>query len=338
MGMTCLSAGLPAGQHTEGTVPSGTTPIVSPDPVQPLKATQFMEAAIRFIEPLRGTHVYRGIYRDLMEKTGAVTSDYGRWLRGALAYLTSTYCLVGRRVLDFGCGTGELTVLMRTLGYEAYGYDVHERHLGLARILGAENGVPPEAFVLKDDGGEPNPRLPFPDRSFDVITLLSVLEHLSDATLGTLLPELRRICRGVIYVLVPNRMKPADDHTGLRFICWMPRCVAVPYVRLRGHVHGYHISVDGTWDVHYRTFRRVKSIAQRFGFHVDFPPDEYIYPPFQTALTHLTKRVQIVGRTVTVSLPTPWNRLFNRGCPPQGLYPYLNMVWTPAGHGAEPGG
>jgi len=298
-------------------------------PTEPLKAEKFLRAAIEYIEPMRGTHIHQAICRDYMEKTGRTDSSYGSWLSNVLPYLSSRYRLLGKRVLDFGCGTGELTVRMRTLGYEAYGLDLHEKHLSLAGILAAENDVPPEAFILNKGAGAPHPKLPFPDQSFDIVTLFSVLEHLSDANLRTLLPELRRVCRGIIYVLVPNRLKPVDDHTGLQFICWFPRCVAVPYVRLRGFARGYHISVDATWDVYNRTFRRIKSILRPFGFRIDFIPDDFIFPPLQDALTRLTRRVSILGKTVTLSLPTPWNRLLNWGSPPQALYPYLNMAWVP---------
>jgi hypothetical protein len=116
----------------------------------------------------------------------------------------------------------------------------------------------------------------------------------------------------------------------------MPRSVAAMYVRLRGHRKGCHVSADGTWDVYNRTFRKVKSMVEPLGFQVDFPPDDYIYPPHQRPLTHLTKRVCISHKTLSVSIPVPWNRFLNRGGPSQALYPYLNMVWLPRGGRIEP--
>lgn len=290
----------------------------------------FLESAYAYMEPLKGTHIHRAICRDYLEKTGNVESGYARWLRDLFAHLIQRYGLHGKRVLDFGCGTGELTVRMRSLGYEAYGFDMHERHLSLARILAKENDVPAEAFILNKPNGHPDPRLPFPDGSFDIITLFSVLEHISDPALRTLLPEFRRVCRGVIYVLVPNRLKAVDDHTGLRYVCWAPRCVAVPYVGLRGHSNGYHISSDGTWDVYNRTFPKIKSVVKRYGFRVDFPPDEYAFPSSQKPVTQVAGSAR--GLRPGRIIPLLWHRVFNPDCPPQGLYPYLNMIWSQKGN------
>lgn len=138
-----------------------------------------------------------------------------------LEVVKQNYNLKGGRILDFGCGSGELTVRMGCLGYEVYGLDVHEDHLALAKILAVENGLSEDIFILNTSN-----RLPFPDAYLDIITMFSVLEHLDDTTLDWLLPELKRVCRGIVYVLVPNRLKPTDDHSGLRFVPWIPRWLA----------------------------------------------------------------------------------------------------------------
>jgi 2-polyprenyl-3-methyl-5-hydroxy-6-metoxy-1,4-benzoquinol methylase len=299
--------------------------------IEPLRAEQFLQAAFENIEPLRGTHIHCAISRDLLEKTETSEAGYGKWLKKLFAYLSSTYHLTGKRVLDFGCGTGELTVRMRTLGYEAYGFDLHENHLRLARILAVENGVPPEAFILSKPNGSGHARMPFPDGSFDIITLFSVLEHLSDTTLAHILPELRRICRGVIYVLVPNRLKPVDDHTGLRFICWMPRSVAAAYVKLRSHRNGYHISADGTWDVYNRCLSRVVTIFRRGGFDTQFLPDQVVFPPLATCppIKRIGKYFRFGKRRIYVGVPLPYDTLLKLGYPPQSFYPYLNLIFIP---------
>ena len=120
------------------------------------------------------------------------------------------------------------------LELRTYGLDLHEGHINLARILAAENGVPSTAFIWSTEAPGIGGELPFEDSSFDIVMLLSVLEHMSDAALSAALPEIHRIFRGVVYVLVPNRLKTVDDHTDLKGVCWMPRWLAAAYVKMRG--------------------------------------------------------------------------------------------------------
>lgn len=184
--------------------------------IKPLMAEKFLEAALEYMELFKGTYIYDAIVSDFMQKTGKVDAGYGLWLKQMLNFVTQKYNLrKGSKILDFGCGTGELTVQMRCLGYEAYGLDIHQKHLRLAKILALENGLSEEMFILNDPNSN---KLPFMDNTFDLVTLFSVLEHLGDCTLRWLLPELKRVCRGVLYILVPNRLKPTDDHTGLKFV------------------------------------------------------------------------------------------------------------------------
>lgn len=300
--------------------------------IQPLKAERFLKSALEYMEPLKGTHIYDSIVRDYYEKTDIVDAGYGRWLERMLSYLVQRYNLKGKQILDFGCGTGELTVRMNLLGYQCFGIDIHKKHLELAKILAKENGLPEDIFIFNSA-----PRLPFSDKSFDIVTMFSVLEHLDDATLEWLLPELYRVCRGVVYVLVPNRLKPTDDHTGLKFVPWMPRWIAAFYVKIRGKKHGYFISKDGSWDVYYRYFRKIVSLFSKHGFVLDFPPDDIIYPPLEKAspITRIGRNLNIKGKKVFIGFPLPWKMIVKLGYPIQAFYPYLNLIFIPKVEGKK---
>ena len=298
--------------------------------IQPLRTERFLKVALEYMEPLRGTHIYDAIVRDYKEKTDQIDAGYGRWLKQMLRFVTQNYSLKDTQILDLGCGTGELTVRMRCLGYEAYGLDVHEKHLELAKILAAENGLNKEIFILNSSN-----KLPFADASFDIVTMFSVLEHFNDPTLSWLLPELKRICRGIVYVLVSNRLKLTDDHTGLKFVPWMPRWIAVNYVKMRNKKHGYFISRNGSWDVYCRGFFRIVSLFRRYGFIIDFPPEELIYPPLDkvSPIIQIGKCLMIKSRNIFIGIPLPWRIMIKLGCPKQFFYPYLNLIFITQGGG-----
>lgn len=294
--------------------------------IRPLEARRFRKAVLDYLSPGKRTRLYDVLVRDYLEKLELIDAGYGRWLKRLLPYLVNYYGLQGKRILDVGCGTGELTVRMNLLGFETMGIDVHGRALDLAKILAVENGLPETTFV--ENNAE---RLPFAENSFDIVTMFSVLEHVDDQMLiNSLLPELKRICRGLVYVLVPNRLKVSDDHTGLRFVSWMPKRLAEMYIKARGPKYRYFISASGLWDVFYRTLGRISSLFQS-DFLLDFPSEEVIYPPFDKApmITRIGKNVRIGNLKIFIGVPIPWKLMVRMGYPKEGFYPYLNLVAIP---------
>jgi SAM-dependent methyltransferase len=108
-------------------------------------------------------------------------------------FLARTYAaLLGGRVLDVGCDRCALRDLLRAREY-----------VGLDRT--------PEADVRQDLAREP--RLPFPDRSFDAVVCADVLEHLEG--LHALFGELVRVTRTDLLVTLPNCWNGAIAHYGL---------------------------------------------------------------------------------------------------------------------------
>lgn len=291
-----------------------------------LKADRFLAAAHQQLEPLRGTYIREPIWRDHLAKTGQVEAGYGRWLAELIPYLAGRSGVSGPpRVLDFGCGTGELTVLMNHLGFETHGIDLHRDHVELARILAAENGVPVERLVLSAGGP-----LPFPDGRFDVVTMFVVLEHLSNAVLDGVLRELARVCRGAVFVQVPNRWQVRDDHTGLALVPWMPHAVAEAYVRARGPHHRYAISRDGSWDVWYRGPREIRRRFGCRGYRVQPVPEELVYPPLaESPLLFDASGGGVAWKRAARAMARKW--IHAREGPDAAVRrPFLNLVAVPA--------
>lgn len=100
----------------------------------------------------------------------------------------------GSKVLDVGCGTGILARLAATrLGEagQAVGVDLSDGALQKASELAAEEGLGQRVAFRTGDGE----RLPFNDRSFDVVVSLYALRHFPDPV---------RALREMVRVLAPG--------------------------------------------------------------------------------------------------------------------------------------
>ncbi len=114
------------------------------------------------------------------------------------ALLSQASIAPAHRVLDFGCGTGTLTLMAQAAVPEAQvmGVDVDEGALTIARSKAAsENSA---VTFLKISSG----LLPFEDGSFDLVLSCLVFHHLRRDEKVAALAECRRVLRpsGVIHI------------------------------------------------------------------------------------------------------------------------------------------
>lgn len=100
----------------------------------------------------------------------------------------------GSRLLDIGCGSGELLLALQDRYEAVYGIDVAELALDAAR----KHGIRAEAVDLNQED------LPFPDQYFETITILSTLQYFQDLYL--VLGECNRVlsAAGTLLLSVPN--------------------------------------------------------------------------------------------------------------------------------------
>ena len=102
-----------------------------------------------------------------------------------------------KRHLDIGCGPGTLVGSMARSGL-SIGVDIAKDQIGYANH---KYGKPSKQFMPISEGS-----LPFSDASFDVVTLIEVIEHLTRAQGCRLLTEIHRTLEpgGTCLVTTPN--------------------------------------------------------------------------------------------------------------------------------------
>ena len=106
-------------------------------------------------------------------------------LPGVAEYLGD---LRGKRVIEYGCGLGQLTVLLARSGADVTAFDISAQSIRSTRTRAELTGVQ-DRITLTVAAGE---ELPFDDASFDIAVGKAVLHHL-DPVSGS--RELARILR-----------------------------------------------------------------------------------------------------------------------------------------------
>ena len=143
------------------------------------------------------------------------------------------HCADTCRILDLGCGYGAFVLAARGHGLDAIGLDTAEFEISFARerlASGGSDAEPSDVFVLGDALA-----LPFPDRSFSVVTLWNVVEHVADYR--RLLQEACRVLRqgGWLVGIAPNYAAfRREAHYHVPWPPLLPRPIASRYLSLLG--------------------------------------------------------------------------------------------------------
>lgn len=137
-------------------------------------------------------NIYREAYSQTNIEGAGTLQESGEFATETYSrYLLTKYIRPGMRVLDFGAGTGHLVMSLRKAGINAEGLEYSKA----ARDYCATH----RGFPLSSSLGV------FPPGAFDLITMIEVVEHLTDLW-GTL-SNVRDLLtpNGTLFITTPNR-------------------------------------------------------------------------------------------------------------------------------------
>jgi ubiquinone/menaquinone biosynthesis C-methylase UbiE len=138
----------------------------------------------------------------------------GLLFRGRYRAIAETIAVevpAGSRLLDVGCGPGEVLVRLATIApaIETTGLDVDAAMIARARRKAEEFGSDGPSFVVADVAS-----MPFPDASFDVVVSSYAVHHWPDRNAG--LAEVLRILKpggkAIVWDVAPPHPAPGGDH------------------------------------------------------------------------------------------------------------------------------
>jgi SAM-dependent methyltransferase len=136
--------------------------------------------------------------RMIMEHYKSSPEDYVIYLIHMASYRFAEQFTRGKRVLDFGCGSGYGSDQIAQTANHVTAVDVAADAVAYAREQFPRNNL---KFLTID----PSEALPFPDGSFDVILSFQVFEHVTDTS--HYLSEVRRVLApgGQLVLITPDR-------------------------------------------------------------------------------------------------------------------------------------
>lgn len=161
----------------------------------------------------------------------------------------------GERVLDLGCGRGELLVALAERGASAIGVDFSADALAMARETAERLGAPVGLIRARAEA------LPLRAGSVDAVLATDIVEHLPDPDLRSAVAEVHRLLapRGRFVVhTAPTRAFLAVGQHVKRVLQWLARTEVAPRL-----TYASELALAGHSNIHSRASLRA-ALASRF--------------------------------------------------------------------------
>jgi 2-polyprenyl-3-methyl-5-hydroxy-6-metoxy-1,4-benzoquinol methylase len=124
----------------------------------------------------------------------------------------------GLRILDVGCGRGDVVFWLLEQGWDAWGIDIDSRYIDIGRDYLQSTGRDPDRLRVFKSGS-----YPLCSSWFHVVISDQVFEHV--ANLDGLASEVSRVSqRGTLGMhIFPARWRPIEVHMRTPFVHWLPK-------------------------------------------------------------------------------------------------------------------
>ncbi|MCJ7694951.1 MAG: class I SAM-dependent methyltransferase [Anaerolineaceae bacterium] len=171
--------------------------------------------------------------------------------------------LEGKRILEIGCGSGEISVHLSKRSAFVWGIEIDPLALFKESYTESSN------FALSLSDGR---HLPFADESIDIIILPQVYEHIKEQK--ALISGMFRVLEpgGVCFFSGPNRWQIIEPHYFLPFLSWLPHKLADIYLRISGRGKCFDVYPRSYWGIK-RLLRQFKVID--YTWHIIKEPEKY---------------------------------------------------------------
>jgi 2-polyprenyl-3-methyl-5-hydroxy-6-metoxy-1,4-benzoquinol methylase len=207
-------------------------------------------------------------------------------------------------ILDIGSGVGAFVIACHRRGLRAYGIEPDRIGQGgsITAIQIASRRTEHQVFTVAT--GEV---LPFSERSFDLVTMNQVMEHVSDQK--AVLREAARVLKpgGAIYVACPNYLRFYEPHYKIFWFPLLPKTLGRLYLRVRGRSPALLNQIT------YTTNSRLRALAGGLGSQyatIDLHREKFLEKCEHGSF--LSLRARIVGRMAklpVIGRATTWAAL-----------------------------
>lgn len=158
---------------------------------------EFESAAVAIVESVPHADPWTCFYRNTLAELSTHTSAF------APVHERARREIVGRSVLEVGSCFGFLALACARDGLDVTACDISDGAVSMLASASDTLGIPLNA--LRGDARD----LPFPDDSFDTVTLIHLLEHLDGPGIIDALAEAVRVARQRVVVAVPFETEPS---------------------------------------------------------------------------------------------------------------------------------
>lgn len=206
--------------------------------------------------------------------------------------------LENKRLLDLGCGMGNVSVLGSKYSSQVVGLDISIKAVRRTKWRVDLRQIKDVNLVNGDAL-----KLPFIDEVFDLVVAYDLYEHVSNQ--DRLLEEILRVTnkKGFLVLTTGNRLFPFDRHTQLWFVDYLPKKLATHYVRLMNRGSSYEVSQPTYWSL-LKKFCRYSKVIMVDGDSV-LSLIEDVYPAYFQKYRKIMPPLKVLAKVGIFKFVTP---------------------------------